>query len=88
MTDLRRELVATFPDGSVLNRYIRFGEYWHESSETMKISAQRLTMRHAAVRVVYQGGEVVPGVAAATRFYAMVARVMAEREAEAAARRG
>lgn len=79
-------VVATFPDGSVLRRYVKDGQYWHEYPLDKMAPAQRLSMKRAAGWVVWQGGEVVPGVAAASRFYAAVERGTAEREAEIAER--
>jgi len=71
-------VVAVFPDGSWLRRYSRSREYWHESSPTKTISAERLSMKIAADRAVWREAEVVPGVAAAKKFYAAVEKAKAE----------
>lgn len=80
------DLVATFPDGSYLRRYIRDGQYWHEYPHGRWAAAQKLSMKRAADRVAYQGGVVILGVPAARLFYARVEKVSAERAAEIAAR--
>ena len=81
-------VVARFPDGSVIQRYIQGGEYWHVHPEGRGFPGARVPMKRAADRVVWQGGEVVPGVPAAKRFYKAVelARIdwLAERADRAA----
>jgi hypothetical protein len=71
-------VVARFRDGSVLRRYFKAGEYWHEWPQAMMVSAERLSMKRAADRVVWRGAEIVPGISGLNQFYNEIKRIRTE----------
>jgi len=86
MNEVDAYVVAIFRDGSVLRRYSRDGQYWQEKPDGLMYPAQRLAMKRAADRVVWQEAQVVTGAPGASRFYAAVERARVEWLAERAAR--
>ena len=75
-------VVAVFPDGSVLRRYTKSREYWHEKPEGLMYPAEHLSMRRAVDRAVWREATIVPDAPGAQMFYRSVERAMVDWRAQ------